>query len=78
MRQRRFRNKKKKIQEEEQDNEETPGHLGIDIGKINDVQWENAYAQLPGNRPIYQTGKLIECPDQLQGHSREMAKSGIV
>ena len=49
LRQRRFRNKKKKIQEEEQETEETPGHLGIDIGKFNDVQWENAYAQLPGN-----------------------------
>ena len=67
MRQRRFRNKKKKQQEEEQEIAETPGQLGIDIGKIDEVQWKNAYARLPRNLPVYQTGKLIECPEQLQG-----------
>ena len=68
LRQRRFRQKRKEEKEREQATTEAPSEV-IAEETIANLHWKNAYTQIPGDEPVYKAGRLIECPDELQGEN---------
>ena len=68
LRQRRFRQKRKEEKEREQSTTEAPSEV-IAEETIANLHWNNAYTQIPSDEPVYKAGRLIKCPDEIQGEN---------